>query len=454
MELFAIVTLLAVHCIANSVFAVCPLGSTSQCFCIHDVIDCTRHRVNTIETFYPVPNSEYSTLSLSGNFLRTVSNSSFKNLKIANLFLDNNLISSIEFDAFNELSPLLKVLNLENNKLTTIPKALMNLDVLSTLNLKKNPITSVGFANGDAVFRHLGTSMREFHFGDESQDFWPSTISHFQQLRALYIYGTNMQVAPPHAFHSFERTLRELHITNTQLSIVPNSIGELSRLEELYFDDNINVGDQNIMSASFKSLAGTLHTLSLQNDSLTTFPKILFDLTTLHNLTMDRNKLWYISDDAVSTLNSNITYLSFKQCNLDRIPQSLLRITPLMFLDLTKNNIHSIERDDLGYLSHLRTLIVRKNPLKYVSTEVLRGMNSLSTIDFSDSRLPDIPTAIVNSPTLRTLKFNNSPISCTCDLKWYLSSPFRGKNMTIEGSCETINESIRDYLTYRVPRCP
>jgi Leucine-rich repeat (LRR) protein len=78
---------------------------------------------------------------------------------------------------------------------------------------------------------------------------------------------------------------------------------------------------------------------------------------------MNRNKLWYVADNAVNLLKqSQLTKMGLSGCNLDRIPQALLQLQGLTNLDVSANNIQSIERFDMS--NHTKISLLNVSHLK------------------------------------------------------------------------------------------
>lgn len=399
-------------------------------------------------------------VNLENNNIGTIQAHAFKGVNPLQINLERNRLTNILDGGFDAVYNTLKTLSFKFNSLTFVPNEVKNLKNLTTLDVSYNDFpdgTTLDHGVTDNVFRELGDTLENFYFGGKNIATWPeNALTHFPNLRTLKYEAGYLSYIPYNGFHGFEHTLRKLYLTNTKLRQTPLPISQLTELEELHYDGNTRTGDSGILAQAFATIThntSPLKILSLQNDGLSRFPSVLRNLPKLTELDMSKNRMWYVADDAINLLtNSSITKLGMRECSLDRIPQSLLKLPTLQKLDVSKNNIQSIERFDMSNQTTMHILNVSGNPLAYVSTEAFKRVPKLEILDFSSTRMTEIPKAIMNIGKLQTLNLDNDPIECTCELTWV---PLVTRtNITYTGTCETIEQSIDDYVKTRVPTCP
>ncbi|XP_061194230.1 leucine-rich repeat-containing protein 40-like [Saccostrea echinata] len=404
-----------------------------------------------------IPNNfgTYHRLDLSNNSIGTLHSHAFRGLnQLRDLDLSDNHLTTIDRHAFADIANITR-LSIASNQLTSLPDALNDLSNLEALDVTDNPIppdTHIGFKND--IMRHLGGKLKEFHFGDDIITTWPQSTNHLQALEILDLNGGNIGYIPPFFTDGFRSRLRSLTIRNTRLPTTPILTG-LRSLKELHLDNN-PFHDYGVLENSFTGL-DALETLSLNSDLLTKFPPILQHLPNLVSVALDGNSFYYISDNAITLIHgTNITELSLRDCNLDRVPGALTGNTlyQLTKIDLSNNNINSIERYDLDGLHNIRNLSMSNNPLQYVSSHAL-NLTSLQFLDLSNTQLTTVPKAIQNIPNLRKLNLGNNEIDCTCDLIWFqkLVNP-QHATLNLTGSCETIDRTVLEYLAQFIPKCP
>ncbi|XP_033760602.1 leucine-rich repeat-containing protein 4C-like [Pecten maximus] len=451
-----LVTLAVLNCDVTE--AACPIQGSLGCFCQNHVVDCSDKNINTVPTFTNTGWDNFNILRLSHNNIRNIPNRAFININVTRIELDYNNINSIDADAFAGISTYLTSLNLEGNNLSSASGAFKFLPHLTSLNILHNPVRLVP----DDVLYTLGSTLLDFSFGDDGLQFWPPTLNHLQALRSLLFEGKSMSNIPFDAFHGFELTLRKLTLRRTNVASIPLAVKELLYLEEFYFEDNINVGDDGIIESAFRTSRGDggspIKTLSLKNNGLSTFPAALQQFPNLTSFFMDGNHLWYINDAMVSYVRGYMYTISLKSCNLDRIPQAILRIRYLRNLDLSDNNINSIYSNDLTFgdngeiHEHLVSLNLANNPLAYIANNSFRALVALRELNINSTALTAIPKALGGVSSLQKVYVHDTTIECTCDLKWIQTST--ANHVNFEGECDTITQNIQEYIQNRIPSCP
>ena len=439
----------------------CP--APAPCSCVHGLINCESRRLQHIPGLTRVPD-HFHTLAIGTNDIEIIQNNSFVNLNLTHLFLEFNKIWFIEEYAFYGLS-YLKVLHLQHNRLQVLPEALAIFFSLQELDISYNPIDGLRTHNGtlvdeytDNVMKVLGKSLTTFHFGDPmALVHWPGSLSHLQQLKYLYVSGSVIQYLPVLPFKAFEHTLETLWTQKTQLLQLPLEIGRLTRIKDLRINRNIvGNGDNIIVETVFADIGDTLEILSLEYDSLTKFPEAIKYLVHLRNLSLAGNHLIYVTEDAIQSIgNGKLVYLSLSDCGLKRIPGALSNLTSIIDLDLSSNNMRTIESQDLVALPNLVSVSFRGNPLKYISLSSFHGLTSLQRLDFSYTPLTVIPDAIQGLNNLRNIDFSYALVDCTCDIVWVKRwIELHNVNVILDGRCETIDSLLQTYIIERLPHCP
>ncbi|KAL4220310.1 Leucine-rich repeat serine/threonine-protein kinase 2 [Mactra antiquata] len=429
-------------------------GKVHECRCEPNIIECHGRGITTFPHFART-GYVFQSIDLDTNGLTTIPALAFNDINVTDIILSNNEIDTIDDRAFVSLERQLRFLDLRQNNLTHLPDFFDKFVNLSIFDVSYNPIAPENFTEN--VMRELGDYVTEFRFGDPSLTGWPTNLHHLPRLEILKFYGGTMERIPITAFSGFEWPLRKLWIQNTNLISTPIALQDLKSINEFHFDNNPSVGDAGILIPAFAGLSGTLETLSLENNSLTTFPSVLLTLHNIHNLSLARNNLQFVSDEAVAVVNSNLTILNLQACNLDRIPGALSRLRHLEYLDFSYNNITSIEKNDLQLMHNLRTLIVSYNPLQYISNSTFYDLTSLRRLILQETGLFSVPEAIVKLPNLQTidLRDKESDIECNCDLGWLYCFTKRSTGLNILGDCYTIVMTIQDYAENQIPKtCP
>ncbi|XP_069104428.1 carboxypeptidase N subunit 2-like [Argopecten irradians] len=431
----------------------------SVCDCESNVIKCESKALDDIPLCAPADVNGYTEMRLANNMIPSSLTFSRIPDTIKVLDLSNNTLSTFNVD---KVRYSLETLDLSGNELRRVP-TLDKLPSLHDLDITSNPIPSTSAGFPDAIFRQLGTNLTALHIG-HPQTFmtFPHTIStHLPKLETLEINGAHPAFSnlPPTAFRAFELVLHYLYIRNTHLYAVPLTLRRLRNLRELYFEGN-PIHDYGLLPEAFSGL-NSLELLSLKNDSLTTFPAIVNNLSDkLKTLILDDNMLLFIRENALNMVNrSNIEKLSLRGCQLDRIPGAMADdsgtyLQGLKVLDLSNNKIQSIDRNDLHDLQSLQSVSFSQNPLAYVSTLAFKNLERLAFIDFSSTSLKVIPMALTNiNRHGLDIDLRNTDVECVCELACF-EKYYRLHGFKVHGDCETVSVSLSSYLNTTVPACP
>ena len=431
-------------------------SARSACSCTGEVIDCSERGLTQVPIFKS--DTHFVELRLHNNAIENITDGNFRNLhQLRRLFLENNSISYVSDNAFIGVENVLLRLDLSSNLLETFPAAVGTLDKIDWIDVSNNKIDQESF--DEDTMRKIGDTLTRLEFGSPEVESWPETLRHLQTLEFLNVTGGSYYTLPPNAFHGFEGTLTTLSIQHTNLIALPLALASLRYLDTLYFDHNHAIGDAGILIPSFGGvpLLENLKFISLVDDNLRTFPSIMQFLRNVVTLVLDSNRLAFVSDSSVQVaVGTKISNISLANCSLSRVPGALSKLTNLTSLNLAQNNIHSFENSDFDNMGKLGALTVSKNPLEYIANETFKDLQSLSILDLSDTNINTIPEAIRFLKNLHELKLPKDAIECTCNIVWLKQFMDNCNNgLLIDGSCETIESTIRNYLDNHVNgTCP
>ncbi|MFM5998233.1 MAG: COR domain-containing protein, partial [Dolichospermum sp.] len=139
---------------------------------------------------------------------------------------DQELLQIIEKAARNKETTL----DLSNNQLTRLPKAIAQLSNLRELDLSYNQLTTLPEAIAQL------SNLSRLDLSNNQLTTLPEAIAQLSNLRELYL-SDNQLTTLPEAIAQLSN-LRELHLRNNQLTTLPEAIAQLSNLSELYLSDN------------------------------------------------------------------------------------------------------------------------------------------------------------------------------------------------------------------------
>ncbi len=151
-------------------------------------------------------------------------------------------------------------------------------------------------------------------------------------------------------------TILRLDLSERQLHAIPETIGQLVNLEQLY----------------------------LNNNHLNTLPPSIGQLSNLRDLVINGN-------------------------DLDSLPPSLSRLTALEFLELSHNELEKLP-DSFGQLNSLRKLNARHNRIDTLPSSI-GNLNSLTELDMSHNKLKKIPSELTKLKALEKLILGRNAIN-------------------------------------------
>uniref|UniRef100_T1KFX6 LRRCT domain-containing protein n=1 Tax=Tetranychus urticae TaxID=32264 RepID=T1KFX6_TETUR len=356
-QIYLIVVIISTVIVSNSI-AQCPWSNAnytdlhSDCVCSYSnvgklSIQCSPvNFTRLLEALHLTINKStpIDVLYINNATIGTLTKATFTGLDIANLHISRSRLTTIEPDAFSGLEDKLVKLSLPDNLLSEVPiKSLSSLLALRTLDLSVNNITSLS-----------------------------ASAFASNQLATLKLADNRLVSIDEYAFQGLEPHLKHLNLKGTSLTVIPNAIANLTAL-------------------AFLDLA--------QNRLESLGPKQFENLQTLTALSLERNKITSIDEEAFLGVNDSLSSLSLLNNLIKSFPsQAISSLTELRVLDLGFNIIESIPEDGFHKNTLLTLLALDGNPM---------------------STLPFQPFKHLNS-TLRGLSLGGKSLVCDCRLRWIL----------------------------------
>jgi Leucine-rich repeat (LRR) protein len=265
----------------------------------------------------------------------------FKNLKILNL--DGNQISTLPKELF-ELEQL-EELDLSSNKLNVLPP-----DIGKLKNLKKLSIRNMKLTHLPDELTDL-SNLTKLDVGGNELISLPETIG---KLKKLEIFGAsdNQIKRLPESFCEL-KNLREFVMIRTELEKLPENIGQLSNLEVLRIEHNRIVS----LPDSFGKLR-KVKQLNLRSTSefvFKEFPRILLELSDLEKLSFGFFCTYTELPAEIDRMKSlRILDLSNSR-HLKELPSSIGKLTQLEELNLEHTDLHELP-ENIGELKKLKEI--------------------------------------------------------------------------------------------------
>ncbi|MDP2948305.1 MAG: COR domain-containing protein [Chloroflexota bacterium] len=219
---------------------------------------------------------------------------------------------------------------------------------------------------------------------------WPNPDSHAEVRiqQALRNHGT------------------ELNLSNLDLTELPESLGELSSLKNLYLSAN----QLTELPESLGELSSLQH-LDLSGNQLTELPESLGQLSSLQHLDLFDNRLTELPE-SLGRLSS-LKNLALAVNRLTALPESLGQLSSLQHLDLSGNRLTALP-ESLGQLSSLQHLNLSGNRLTALP-ETLGRLSSLQHLDLSGNQLTALPESLGQLSSLQSLHLSHNQLTALPD---------------------------------------
>ncbi|GEM_PF-2028982 len=313
-----------------------------------------------------LPNLKY--LSITGIYLRHIPVEIFqlKNLQAL------KISSSLE-EIPRQLTFLKKLeyLDLTSNAITEIPDWIDEMPCLQTLILNINPIEKIS-----------------------------DNIAHCKKLQCLYLSAIHTLKTVPEGIGKIS-SLEELYINNNNLHLLPEHIKDLKNLRVL--DASANRLED--LPGGMVSLR-KLEVLNLHGNEITKLPSQFNLLRSLKNLDLSFNP---IEDDINLRLPVSLQQVKFIRSRLTAFPGALRHCTNLENVEITRSDI-SIIPGWISQLKKLKTLALVNNKITALPA-IIKSNTSLNRINLSDNLIESIPPEIFSLPRLQYLLLANNKIA-------------------------------------------
>uniref|UniRef100_A0A665U379 Protein scribble homolog n=1 Tax=Echeneis naucrates TaxID=173247 RepID=A0A665U379_ECHNA len=332
-------------------------------------------------------------LLLDANQLKELPKPFFRLLNLRKLGLSDNEIQRLPPEVANFMQ--LVELDISRNEIPEIPESIKFCRALEIADFSGNPLSRL--PDGFTQLRTLA----HLALNDVSLQTLPNDIGKY-----VHIYNSYFQKI---LSLSFLVKLEQLDLGSNELEILPDTLGALPNLRELWLDRN--------QLSSLPPELGNLHKLvclDVSENRLEDLPSELNGLLALTDLLLTQNLLEVIPD-SIGCLKQ-LSILKVDQNRLTHLTDSIGECENLTELVLTENLLQSLPRP-LGKLKKLTNLNVDRNRLGSVPKE-LGGCSSLNVLSLRDNRLGKLPAELADATELHVLdvagnRLQNLPFALT-----------------------------------------
>lgn len=390
---------------------------------------------------YKVKDGHIIELKLNGQYytsdmkIKTIPDSIGALSFLEKLDLSNNRITSLL--ELTQPSKSLQELDLRGNIISHLPKWIQTLPLLKKLDLRDNKfysypewlktITSLEQLEIDPVIPEIDPKENEFleiiedkikkplPFGSEIKEERSGYVVKGGHIVELSLYYKRLSSIPDSIGDL--TSLEELNLTKNDLTSLPETIGNLTLVKKLNLSDNkfillpepignlTSLKELNLKKNKLTVLSGTigyltsLKKLNLEENILTSLPETILTLSSLRELNFNKNKIKDLPESIGNLISLEILNLYFNK--LTSLPESIGSLTSLKELNLMYNNLISLP-ESIGNLSSLEKLNLNGNKLTSLP-ETIGSLTSLEELDISNNKLNDLPDSIGSLTSLKSL---------------------------------------------------
>ncbi|PSN46305.1 hypothetical protein C0J52_18602 [Blattella germanica] len=349
-------------------------------------------------------------LNLDFNHLKTLPAQAFRGLSPGRIYLSMNKLESMDDRAFVGVSHSLEFLDLEQNNLQRIPKALSQLKRLKYLYIPSNKISEVP----DDAFESFSGSLRALSLsGNQLSRIPKEALKDCKKLSHLNVGYNQIYDVEEEDFARWGGSLDTLLLRNNRIARLDAHVfKETPRLRELSLSFN-KLSD--VDPEAFTDVAGSLENLEVSFGMYREdFPEdFLKPLTSLLWLALDNNNFRTIAPTALYTFGQ-LQYLNLEANRLENLPAQVFHPNVhknLHDVRLSYNHIQTIETETFSSLRELRTVVLSGNRIRTVRTGAFRGLPNLVTLVLSDNRINSLePRALSELPNLIKLDLQNNEL--------------------------------------------
>ena len=228
----------------------------------------------------------------------------------------------------------------------------------------------------------------------------PESIGGLKFLKEIYLFDNNIQELP-NSIRKLEN-LEVLDLSANNLKSLPNSFQNLSNLKILNLESN---NFKKIPEPIFK--LKSLEILNLEENELISVPSSIESLKALKVLNLKENKLEKLPESIKNLENLEVLNLSLN--NFKDIPECIYKLLSMKVLDLHKTKISSVS-NDIKKLQNLKEIDLSYNFLK-ILPKSFGELQKLAVLDIYQNNLKNLPKEILELNNLSTINIRNNPIN-------------------------------------------
>ncbi len=327
-------------------------------------------------------------------------------------------------------------LDLSGRGLTEFPEEkIKNLEALVYLNLSDNPIKKIPKAlKRCKQLRWLGLSQT----GIRRVPFW---LRKLEKLDHLDLSDTYLGILSPFAgtLTRFPKNIRYLDLEGCMFFSFPSSITGLKKLEYLNLKDNLvfripwGIGklkrlrtlEMNwavVLSSPKRIGELPIESIKIDGGFRGKMPKVIYKLKNLKQIEASKAGIDQISGEISNLIK--LESLDLEECKLEKLPDDIIHLQQLKKLNLRNNRLCSLPENFFEKLINLEMLVLSGNQFKEIPKEI-KHLKKLRILAVGRNKLAKCPDELCELQNLKELYLNDNHINelpqCIVGLKALMS---------------------------------
>lgn len=316
------------------------------------------------------------------------------------LHVGNNRIASLESKHLKHLSSL-SLLELRDNKLTTLPDEITLLQGLERLDLSNNSLSSLPVALGNLP--NLKSLTLD---GNPLRTIRRDLLNKGTQ-ELLKFLRSRMQDQT--ICSSEEESTRKTAVNSETAMCLPSeskinlrAIMELKALE--YSEKQATVVPDELFAAVGNS---PIYSVNFSKNQLTEVPSRIVELkNTVNDVNLGFNKLQNMSLELC--MLQKLTHLDLRNNLLTALPAEMEALVQLRTVTLSFNRFKTFP-DVLYRMSTIEVILISNNQIRTIDPFQLKLLDKLATLDLQNNDLMQIPPELGNCTSLKVLTLDGNP---------------------------------------------
>ena len=318
---------------------------------------------------------------------QTLPQLSASNLTVNSVSISGNWLNDLPRGYFRAF-PYVSSLNLINNHLKVVPRAIEQVETIERLQLSQNEIT---LSDGNSILQNNEMLSILYLSHNRITRIYSSTFSGLKNLKWLSLLKNRITIIDEDAFYSNVKLTHLALGFNRIMALQDNIFSKLVNLQALGMIDN------------------QLQRLTKQS---------LANLSKLQKLLLSRNQ---ISELEVGVFNGNpaLTHLQLGSNKIKFIPSGVFHnMANLTELHIEANEIHNLPND--MFINKPKLTLLGFSAMALESMPKFPRMPRLEKIDLGYNKIRRVYQCDVeNLPELQELYLHGNPMDCDCHMLWY-----------------------------------